>query len=148
MQNVTCQILTVHISQKPINPFTVTRARLFKILDKVIHWIRLSTGQLLIQWTARQWIKLVVQKQRLDIHWIKFCPVDNYHNSLHFQCKSNPDQKLKKKGLLSSAIFQVIFQAVQFICYDLQMIYDQSFCYLCVGAGNICLHIIFFQVIW
>ena len=38
--------------------------RLFKILDKVIHWIRLSTGQLLIQWTASQWIKLVVQKQR------------------------------------------------------------------------------------
>jgi hypothetical protein len=27
-------------------------ARLFKILDKVIHWIRLFTGQLLIQWTA------------------------------------------------------------------------------------------------
>jgi len=37
---------------------------LFKILDKVIHWIKLSTGQLLIQWTASQWIKLVVQKQR------------------------------------------------------------------------------------
>jgi hypothetical protein len=32
-----------------------------------------------------------------------------------------------KKGLLSSATFQIIFQAVQFICCDLQMIYDQSF---------------------
>jgi hypothetical protein len=28
------------------------------------YWIKLSTGQLLIQWTASQWIKLVVQKQR------------------------------------------------------------------------------------
>jgi hypothetical protein len=27
-----------------------TSARLFRILDKVIHWIRLSTGQLPIQW--------------------------------------------------------------------------------------------------
>jgi hypothetical protein len=43
----------------------------------------------------------------------------------------------KKKGLLSSATFQVNFHAVQFICCDLQMIYDQSFCYLCVGAGNL-----------
>jgi hypothetical protein len=40
-------------------------ARLFKILDKVIHWIRLFTGQLLIQWTASQWIQLVVQKQTM-----------------------------------------------------------------------------------
>ena len=39
-------------------------ARLFKILEKVIHWIRLSTGQLLIQLTARQWLKLADQKQR------------------------------------------------------------------------------------
>jgi len=31
--------------------------------------------------------------------------------------------------------FKVIFHAFQFICFDLQMIYDQSFCYLCVGAG-------------
>jgi hypothetical protein len=30
-------------------------ARLFKILDKVIHSIRLSTEQLHIQWTASQW---------------------------------------------------------------------------------------------
>jgi len=82
----------------------------------------------------------------LDIHWIKFCPVDNSHNSLHFLCKSNPDQK--KGGLLSSATFQVIFQAVQFICCDLQMIYDQSLCYLCDGAGNLCIHRKKFQVIW
>jgi thiosulfate reductase cytochrome b subunit len=32
------------------------------------------------------------------------------------------------------------FKSVKFICYNLQMIYDQSFCYLCVGAGNLCLH--------
>jgi hypothetical protein len=31
-----------------------------------------------------------------------------------------------KKALLSSATFQVIFHTVQFICCDLQMIYDQS----------------------
>ena len=42
----------------------MTRARLFKVLDKVIHWKSFSTGQLLIQWTASQWITLVVQKQR------------------------------------------------------------------------------------
>jgi hypothetical protein len=42
----------------------MTRARLFKILDKVIHWKSLSTGQLFIQWTANQWIQLAVQKQR------------------------------------------------------------------------------------
>ena len=29
--------------------------------------------------------------------------------------------------------------------FNLQMIYDQSLCYLCVGAGNLCLHIIFFK---
>jgi hypothetical protein len=39
-------------------------AWLFKILDKVIHWIRLCTGQLLIQSTASQWLKLADQKQR------------------------------------------------------------------------------------
>jgi hypothetical protein len=44
--------------------------------------------------------------------------------------------------------FQVIFQAVQFICCDLQIIYDQSFCYLCVGAGHLCLHRIVFQVMY
>jgi hypothetical protein len=49
--------------------------------------------------------------------------------------KENPDKK--KKGLPSSATFKVIFRAVQFICCDLQIIYDQSFCYLCVGAGNL-----------
>jgi len=54
-------------------------------------------------------------------------------------CQINPDQKYKK-GLLSSAIFHVIFDAVQFICCHLQMIYDQSFYYLCVVAGNLCLH--------
>jgi hypothetical protein len=41
------------------------------------------------------------------------------------------------KGLLSLATFQLIFHTVQLICCDLQMIYDQSFCYLCVGAGNL-----------
>ena len=88
------------------------------------YWIKLSTGQILIQYTASQWIKLVVPT-----------------------CKSNPDQK-KRGGLLSSAKFQVIFQAVQFICCDLQMIYDQSLCYLCDGAGNLCIHRKKFQVIW
>ena len=48
--------------------------------------------------------------------------------------------KIEKKGLLSSATFQVIFHAFQLICYDLQMICDQTFCHLCVGAGNLCLH--------
>ena len=48
--------------------------------------------------------------------------------------------KNKRKGLLNSATFQVIFHAIQFICCDLQMIYDPSFCYLCVRAGNLCLH--------
>jgi hypothetical protein len=53
------------------------------------------------------------------------------------------DTRQKKGGgLLSSATFQVIFQAVQFICCDLQIIYDQSFCYLCVRVGNLCLHMI------
>jgi len=45
--------------------------------------------------------------------------------------------------MLSSATFQVNVHAVRFICCDLQMMYDQSFCYLCVVAGNACLHIIF-----
>jgi hypothetical protein len=60
------------------------------------------------------------------------------------------NKKIKKKGLLSSATFQVIFQAVQFICCDLQIIYDydQSFCYLCVGAENLCLNRIVFQVMY
>jgi hypothetical protein len=39
-------------------------AWLFKILDKVIHSISLSTEQLHIQWTASQWTKWVVQKKR------------------------------------------------------------------------------------
>jgi hypothetical protein len=56
--------------------------------------------------------------------------------------------KKKKKGLLNSATFQVIFQAVQFICCDLQIIYDQSFSYLCVGAGNLCLYRIVFQIMY
>jgi hypothetical protein len=54
------------------------RARLFKILDKVIHWIKLSTGQLLIQWAASQWIKLVVQKQR---QWLARYPLDKMLSS-------------------------------------------------------------------
>ena len=57
------------------------RARLFKILDKVIHWIKLSTGQLLIQWTASQWIKLVVQKQR---QWLARYPLDKILSSGQF----------------------------------------------------------------
>jgi len=56
----------------------MTRARLFKILDKVIHWKSLSTGQLLIQWTASQWIKLVVQKQR---QWLASYPLDKILSS-------------------------------------------------------------------
>ena len=97
------------------------------------YWIKLSTGQLLIQWRASQWITLVVQKQR---QWLarfpldKILSMDNSHNSFHFLCKSRQSRpKINKinKGLLSSATFQIIFQAVQFICCDLQMIYDQSF---------------------
>jgi hypothetical protein len=95
-----------------------------------------SSNTKIAKWLVINHLKIATNKLNwLDIHWIKFCPVDNSHNSLHFLCKSNPDHKLKKKGLLSSAIFQVIFQAVQFICCDLQMIYDQSFCYLCVGTS-------------
>jgi hypothetical protein len=121
-------------------------ARLFKILDKVVHWIRLSTGQLLIQWTASQWLKLVDQKQR---QWLDSYPLDNILSCGQlpwFFCTSSSkaiQAKNLKKGLLRSATFQVIFHTVQFICYDLQMIYDQSSCYLCVGAGNLCLHGIF-----
>jgi hypothetical protein len=59
-------------------------------------------------------------------------------------CLKAIQTKNKRKGLLNSATFQIIFRAVQFICCDLQMIYDQSFCNLCVGAGNLCL---VFQVI-
>jgi hypothetical protein len=45
----------------------------------------LTIGQLFIQWTAIQWIKLVVQKQRqwlASYTLIKFCPVDNSRDSL------------------------------------------------------------------
>jgi len=56
----------------------MTRARLFKILDKVIHCKSLSTGQLLIQWTASQWIQLVVQKQR---QWLASYPLDKILSS-------------------------------------------------------------------
>ena len=78
------------------------------------YWIKLSTGQLVIQWTTPM--------------------------ILCTSCLRAIQTKNEKKGLLSSVTFQVIFHAVQFICCDLQMIYDQSFCYLCVGAGNLCLH--------
>ena len=115
-------------------------------LDKVVHWTttypvdnqpvdnigcsksktmvgQISTGYNFVQWTTpiilcTSCVKAIGPKKR----------------------------KKKKKGLLSSATFQVIFQGAQFICSDLQMTYDQSFCYLCVGAGNLCLHRIVFQV--
>jgi hypothetical protein len=81
------------------------------------YWIRLSTVQLLIQWTASQWLKLVDQKQR---QWL-----DNSHDFFALPLLQQSRPKIKK-GLLSSATFQVIFHTVQFICCDLQMIYDQS----------------------
>jgi hypothetical protein len=99
----------------------------------VIHWIRLSTGQLLIQWTATQWIKLVVQKQR---QWLASYPLNKILSSgqsssmiLCTSCLKAIQTKNFKKGLLSSATLLVIFHSVQFICWDLQMIYVQSFCY-------------------
>ena len=94
------------------------------------YWIKLSTGQLLIQWRASQWITLVVQKQR---QWLARFPLDtilsmdNSHNSFHFLCKSRQSRPKINKIKKGSATFQSIFQAVQFICCDLQMIYDQSF---------------------
>ena len=42
------------------------------------YWIKLFTGQLLIQWTASQWIKLVVQKQR---QWLARYPLDKILSS-------------------------------------------------------------------
>jgi hypothetical protein len=116
--------------------FIVVCFRLFKILDKVIHWIRLSTGQLLIQWTASQWIQLDFHNGWLAIHWIKCCPVDNSHDYLHFLSKAFHTKHLKE---MSAKLFFTQFN----ICCDLPMIYDQSFCYLCIGAGNLCLHIVF-----
>jgi hypothetical protein len=77
----------------------------------------------------------------LAIQWITFCPVNN-------SCVKAIETKNLKKGLLISATFQVIFQAIQCICCDLQIIYDQSFCYLCVGAGNLCLHGIVFKIMY
>jgi hypothetical protein len=67
----------------------------------------------------------------INLLWI-ICPVNNSHDSLHFLSKSNPGEK---KGLLTSATFQVILHAFQFICCDLQMIYDQSFCYNQLSTG-------------
>ena len=60
------------------SPKMILRARLFKILDKVIHWMRMSTGQLIIQWTASRWIQLVVQKQR---QWLATYPQDKMLSS-------------------------------------------------------------------
>ena len=64
------------------------------------YWIRLSTGQLLIQWTASHWINWLYKSKYngwLAVQWIKFCPVNNSHDSLHFLCKSNQDKKYLKK---------------------------------------------------
>jgi hypothetical protein len=36
--------------------------------------------------------------------------------------------------------FKLFFTQFNLFVTILQMIYDQSFCYLCVGAGNLCLH--------
>jgi hypothetical protein len=41
---------------------------------------------------------LVVQKQRQWFHWRKVCPVDNYHDSLHFLSETNPDKKKIKNN--------------------------------------------------
>jgi hypothetical protein len=104
-------------------------ARLFKILDKVIHWIRLSTGQLLIQWTASQWLKLVDQKQR---QWLDSYPLDNILSCGQlpwFFCTSSSkaiQAKNLKKGLLRSATFQVIFHTVQFICYKKSELFNTT----------------------
>jgi hypothetical protein len=64
---------------------------------------------------------------------------------LSTSCLKAIQTKSKIKGLLSSATFQVIFHAVQYLSCYLQMSYDQSFCNLCVGAGNLCLHRFFFS---
>jgi hypothetical protein len=100
------------------------------------YWINLSTGQPSGQPAiGEHWMFKSKDNGWLAIHWIQFCPVDYSHDSLHFLSKAI--QIKNKKGLLSSAIFKVIFHTVQFICCDLQMIYDQSLCYLCVRAGNL-----------
>ena len=97
------------------------QGRLFKILDNAIHWKGVSTGQLLIQWTASysRWIKLVVQKQW---QWLASYSLDK----ILFQwtapmilctfCLWENETK-NKKGPLCSATFQVIFHAVKFICW-------------------------------
>ena len=53
------------------------------------YWIKLYTGQLLIQWTAIQWKKMVAKKhgQRLSgypmfVQWTTFYPVDKHQDSL------------------------------------------------------------------
>jgi hypothetical protein len=75
------------------------------------YWIKLSTGQLLIQWRASQWITLVVQKQR---QWLARFPLDkiwfmdNSHNSFHFLCKSRQSRPKINKIKKGSAKFSDI----------------------------------------
>ena len=74
------------------------------------------------QWLASYPLEKILSNEQLP--WFFALPVLN-----------QPRPKIKK-GLLSSATFQVIFHTVY---YDQQMIYDQWFCYFCVVAGNLCL---------
>ena len=119
----------------------MTRVRLFKILEKVIHWKSLSTGQLLIQWTASQWITLIVQKQRL---WLTSYPLDNILSSVQLPwffaltVYKQTRPKIKKFSDISSWCSSI------YLC-DMQMIYDQSFCCLCVRSENLCLHWMYFK---
>jgi len=53
----------------------------------------------------------------IAIHWIKFCPVDNSHDFFALPLLQQSRPKIKK-GLLSSATFQVIFHISSYFSHS------------------------------